>query len=111
MDRLGKTFLSHLWQGRKDRLAIGDRSCRNRAPSSRGRVANDLTAKARNQLEYDPPPDRQHAIRATAFPDGARKRMSSCYNLSAYNSLCHVGIHRTSVGIHCISRQSGVVRH
>ncbi|CAB1121386.1 unnamed protein product [Ectocarpus sp. CCAP 1310/34] len=27
IDRLGKTFLSHLWQSRKERLAIGDRSC------------------------------------------------------------------------------------
>ncbi|CAB1106815.1 unnamed protein product [Ectocarpus sp. CCAP 1310/34] len=38
IDRLGKTFLSHLWQSRKERLAIGDRSCGNNAPSSRGRV-------------------------------------------------------------------------
>ena len=46
IDRLGKTFLSHLWQSRKERLAIGDRSCGNNAPSSRGRVVNGLTAKA-----------------------------------------------------------------
>ncbi|CAB1096931.1 unnamed protein product [Ectocarpus sp. CCAP 1310/34] len=46
MDRLGKTFLSHLWQSRKERLAIGDRSCGNNAPSSRGHVVNGLTAKA-----------------------------------------------------------------
>ncbi|CAB1103133.1 unnamed protein product [Ectocarpus sp. CCAP 1310/34] len=45
IDRLGKTFLSHLWQSRKERLAIGDRSCGNNAPSSRGRVVNGLTAK------------------------------------------------------------------
>ena len=45
IDRLGKTFLSHLWQNRKERLAIGDRSCGNNAPSSRGRVVNGLTAK------------------------------------------------------------------
>lgn len=29
VDRLGKTFLRHLWQSRKERLAIGDRSCGN----------------------------------------------------------------------------------
>lgn len=46
IDRLGKTFLRHLWQSRKERLAIGDRSCGNNAPSSRGRVVNGLTAKA-----------------------------------------------------------------
>ena len=46
IDRLGKTFLSHLWQSRKERLAIGDRSCGNNAPSSRGRVVNGLTTKA-----------------------------------------------------------------
>ncbi|CAB1103263.1 unnamed protein product [Ectocarpus sp. CCAP 1310/34] len=46
IDRLGKTFLSHLWHSRKERLAIGDRSCGNNAPSSRGRVVNGLTAKA-----------------------------------------------------------------
>ncbi|CAB1105642.1 unnamed protein product [Ectocarpus sp. CCAP 1310/34] len=39
IDRLGKTFLSHLWQSRKERLTIGDRSCGNNSPSSRGRVA------------------------------------------------------------------------
>ncbi|CAB1096020.1 unnamed protein product [Ectocarpus sp. CCAP 1310/34] len=46
IDRLGKTFLSHLWQSRKERLAIGDRSCGNNAPSSRGRVVNGQTAMA-----------------------------------------------------------------
>ncbi|CAM9193488.1 unnamed protein product [Ectocarpus sp. 6 AP-2014] len=46
IDKLGTTFLSHLWQSRKERLAIGDRSCGNNAPSSRGRVVNGLTAKA-----------------------------------------------------------------
>ncbi|CAB1100297.1 unnamed protein product [Ectocarpus sp. CCAP 1310/34] len=46
IDRLGKTFLSHLWQSRKERLAIGDRSCGNNAPSYRGRAVNGLTAKA-----------------------------------------------------------------
>ncbi|CAB1109836.1 unnamed protein product [Ectocarpus sp. CCAP 1310/34] len=46
IDRLiGKTLLSHLWRSRKERLAIGDRSCGNNAPSSRGRVVNGLTAK------------------------------------------------------------------
>ncbi|CAB1115488.1 unnamed protein product [Ectocarpus sp. CCAP 1310/34] len=44
--RLGKALLSHLWQSRKERLAIGDRSCGNNAPSSRGRVVNSLTANA-----------------------------------------------------------------
>lgn len=46
VDRIGKTFLRHVWQSRKERLAIGDRSCGNHAPSSRGRVVNVLTAKA-----------------------------------------------------------------
>ena len=46
VDMLGKTFMRHLWQSRQERLAIGDRSCENNAPSSRGRVVNDLTAKA-----------------------------------------------------------------
>ncbi|CAM9930129.1 unnamed protein product, partial [Ectocarpus sp. 13 AM-2016] len=46
IDRLGKTFLSHLGQRRKERLTIGNRSCENNAPSSRGRVINGLTAKA-----------------------------------------------------------------
>ncbi|CAB1102180.1 unnamed protein product [Ectocarpus sp. CCAP 1310/34] len=59
--RLGKTFLSHLWQSRKERLAIGDRCCGNNAPSSRGRVVNGLTAKACKTEEYVPP---------TIFPTG-----------------------------------------
>jgi len=46
VDRIGKTFLRHLWQSRKERLAIGNRSCGNNAPSSRGRVVNGLTTKA-----------------------------------------------------------------
>ncbi|CAN0022308.1 unnamed protein product, partial [Ectocarpus sp. 8 AP-2014] len=48
IDRLGKTFLSHLWQSTKERLAVGDRSCGNNAPSSRGRVVNGLTAMLRH---------------------------------------------------------------
>ncbi|CAN0438221.1 unnamed protein product, partial [Ectocarpus fasciculatus] len=40
------TFFSYLWQRSKERLAIGDRSCANNAPSSRGRVVNGLTDKA-----------------------------------------------------------------
>ncbi|CAN0303400.1 unnamed protein product [Ectocarpus sp. 4 AP-2014] len=46
IDSLGTTFLSYLWQSRKERLAIGDRSCRHDVPSSRGPVVNGLTAKA-----------------------------------------------------------------
>ncbi|CAB1105103.1 unnamed protein product [Ectocarpus sp. CCAP 1310/34] len=46
IDRLGKTILNHLWQSRKERLAIGDRSSGNNAPSSRGRVVIGPTAKA-----------------------------------------------------------------
>ena len=37
--------MSHLWQSKKERLAIGDRSCGNNAPPSRGRVVNGLTAR------------------------------------------------------------------
>lgn len=48
VDRIGKTFLRHLRQSRKERLAIGDRSCGNNVPFSRGRVVNGLTAKACN---------------------------------------------------------------
>ena len=47
VDRIGKTFLSHLWQKRTERLAVANRSSENNnAPSLRGRVVNGLTAKA-----------------------------------------------------------------
>ena len=46
IERPGKTVFSHLWQFRKEKLAIGDRSCGNNAPSSPERVLNGLTAKA-----------------------------------------------------------------
>ncbi|CAN0112118.1 unnamed protein product [Ectocarpus sp. 13 AM-2016] len=56
IDGLGKTLFSHLWQDRKERLAIGDRSCYNNAPSYRGRVVNGLTAKACKTSRVTPPP-------------------------------------------------------
>ncbi|CAB1101586.1 unnamed protein product [Ectocarpus sp. CCAP 1310/34] len=53
IDRLGKTFLSHLWQSRKERLAIGDRSCGNNAPSSRGRVNIKYKEKAQRTAAHE----------------------------------------------------------
>lgn len=44
--KIGPIVLSHPWHSRKERLASGDQSCGNNAPSSRGRVVLGLTAKA-----------------------------------------------------------------
>ncbi|CAN0093551.1 unnamed protein product [Ectocarpus sp. 4 AP-2014] len=55
IDRQGMKFFSPLWRSRKERLAIGDRSCGNNAPSSRGRVVDGLTAMACKTQEYAPP--------------------------------------------------------
>lgn len=52
--RLGETLLRHLWQRRKERLAIGNRSCGNNAPSLED--AWSMVQQLRHAKHEYPPP-------------------------------------------------------
>lgn len=56
VDTVVETFLSNIWQLRRERLTIGNRSDINKALSSGGRVAHGLTTTACKTLATPPRP-------------------------------------------------------
>ncbi|CAN0566645.1 unnamed protein product, partial [Ectocarpus sp. 12 AP-2014] len=76
-----QTFLSDLWQRKKERLAIGDGSYGNNAPCSRGLLVHGLTSSACKTLEY---PHRTNAFEKVPLDDSdvlfvVLRRRNYCY--------------------------------